>query len=109
MIQTVTVDMTMCSWQGLGAQSVTMYDFLIPMIQMSTDVSQDLHVYLCEDALDLWHTTLQQCPRITPGLLDLYANVQPLLGGSNWLYLTYFLMVTKYCCKFIFLSLNYDI
>ncbi|KAK2165868.1 hypothetical protein NP493_1346g00008 [Ridgeia piscesae] len=73
--------------QGLGAQSVSMYDFLIPVIQMSTDVTQDQHVYLCEDGVELWHHTLQHCPRISPQLIDLYTNIPPLLGRSILLYL----------------------
>ena len=57
-----------------------MYDFLLSVIQLSTDVTQEPHVYLCEDGLDLWQTTLQCSPSMTPSLLDLYANMPRLLG-----------------------------
>ena len=57
-----------------------MYDFLLPVIQSSTDVTQPQHVYLVEDGLELWHVTLLNAPSTTPGLLDLYKNMPELLG-----------------------------
>ena len=57
-----------------------MYDFLLPVIQSSTDVTQPQHVYLVEDGLELWQVTLLNAPSITPGLLDLYKNMPELLG-----------------------------
>uniref|UniRef100_A0AAR2L778 Importin-11 n=1 Tax=Pygocentrus nattereri TaxID=42514 RepID=A0AAR2L778_PYGNA len=39
--------------QGLGAESRNLYPFLLPVIQLSTDVSQPPHVYLLEDGLEL--------------------------------------------------------
>ena len=57
-----------------------MYDFLLPVIQSSTDVTQPQHVYLVEDGLELWHVTLLNAPSATPGLLDLYKNMPELLG-----------------------------
>ena len=57
-----------------------MYDFLLPVIQSSTDVTQPQHVYLVEDGLELWHVTLLNSPAITTGLLDLYKNMAELLG-----------------------------
>uniref|UniRef100_A0A8C2GZ93 Importin-11 n=1 Tax=Cyprinus carpio TaxID=7962 RepID=A0A8C2GZ93_CYPCA len=41
--------------QGLGAESKNLYPFLLPVIQLSTDVSQPPHVYLLEDGLELWN------------------------------------------------------
>lgn len=41
--------------QGLGAESKNLYPFLLPVIQLSTDVSQPPHVYLLEDGLELWY------------------------------------------------------
>jgi len=57
-----------------------MYDLLLPIIRYSTDVQQSAHVYLCEDALDLWLATLQCSPSVTPCLLDLYANLPAVFG-----------------------------
>uniref|UniRef100_A0A8C2PBN2 Importin-11 n=1 Tax=Capra hircus TaxID=9925 RepID=A0A8C2PBN2_CAPHI len=45
--------------QGLGADSKNLYPFLLPVIQLSTDVSQPPHVYLLEDGLELWLVTLE--------------------------------------------------
>ncbi|XP_073200136.1 importin-11 isoform X3 [Lepidochelys kempii] len=45
--------------QGLGAESKNLYPFLLPIIQLSTDVSQPPHVYLLEDGLELWNYKLE--------------------------------------------------
>ena len=69
--------------QGLGAQSSDIHSFLLPLIQLSTDVAQPPHVYLCEDGLTLWHTVLQCTSAVSQGLLDLYTNMPRLLGGFS--------------------------
>uniref|UniRef100_A0A8C5THE4 Importin 11 n=1 Tax=Malurus cyaneus samueli TaxID=2593467 RepID=A0A8C5THE4_9PASS len=51
--------------QGLGADSKNLYPFLLPVIQLSTDVSQPPHVYLLEDGLELWLVTLENSPCLT--------------------------------------------
>ena len=70
----------LCVLQGLGALCVSMYNFLLPVIAMSTDATQEPHVYLGEDGLELWLSTLQSAPNITPELLQLYTNMPRLLG-----------------------------
>ena len=62
---------------------VNIYDLLLPVILMSTDVNQECHVYLVEDGLELWHMTLHQSPVITPQLLALYENLPELMGQST--------------------------
>ena len=57
-----------------------MYDFLLPVIQLSTDVSGEQHVYLYEDGLELWLATVQSSSTINDGLLQLYVNMPALLG-----------------------------
>lgn len=57
-----------------------MYNFLLPVIQLSTDMSQEPHVYLLEDGLELWLCTLHNSPAITPELLHLFCNMSQLLG-----------------------------
>uniref|UniRef100_A0A673ZGH5 Importin-11 n=1 Tax=Salmo trutta TaxID=8032 RepID=A0A673ZGH5_SALTR len=66
--------------QGLGAESKNLYLFLLPVIQLSTDVSQPPHVYLLEDGLELWLVTLENSPAITPELLRIFQNMSALLG-----------------------------
>lgn len=65
--------------QGLGALCVEMFDLLVPVIKVSTDVAQEPHVYLYEDGLELWLNTIQCSPYATPPLLELFSNMPPLL------------------------------
>jgi hypothetical protein len=59
--------------QGLGPLSSGMYDFLLPVISMATDITAgDAHVYLLEDGLELWLATLNHAPSASPQLLSLF-------------------------------------
>lgn len=71
--------------QGLGVLSGGLQSFLLPVISLSTDVSQPCHVYLLEDGLDLWWALLQNTAAFTPELLTLSKNLLPLLelGTEN--------------------------
>nr|XP_022334186.1 importin-11-like [Crassostrea virginica] len=71
--------------QGFGPNCTSMYEFLLPVIQMSTDVTQDQHVYLAEDGLELWLETLRNSPGPNDHLLQLYRNMPGLLetGTEN--------------------------
>lgn len=69
--------------QGLGAASEKLYPFLTVVIQLSTDVSQPPSVYLLEDGLILWLVTLENAPKLNPGLLQLYPNIIPILDYSS--------------------------
>lgn len=71
------------SFQGLGTNCNTLYNFLIPVIRLSTDVTQQFHVYLKEDGLDLWLETLHNSPVLTPDLLELFTAMPALLGMSQ--------------------------
>uniref|UniRef100_A0A9L0TEI3 Importin-11 n=1 Tax=Equus caballus TaxID=9796 RepID=A0A9L0TEI3_HORSE len=86
--------------QGLGADSKNLYPFLLPVIQLSTDVSQPPHVYLLEDGLELWLVTLENSPCITPELLRIFQNMSPLLERSSENLRTCFKIINGY----IFLS-----
>ncbi|XP_010635522.1 importin-11 isoform X1 [Fukomys damarensis] len=86
--------------QGLGADSKNLYPFLLPVIQLSTDVSQPPHVYLLEDGLELWLVTLENSPCITPELLRVFQNMSPLLELSSENLRTCFKIINGY----IFLS-----
>ncbi|XP_053557296.1 importin-11 [Bombina bombina] len=69
--------------KGLGEESNNLYDFLLPIIQLSTDVSQPPHIYLLEDGLELWLVTLENCAAITPELLRIFQNMYSLLELSS--------------------------
>lgn len=71
--------------QGFGSGCSVMFDFLLPVIQMSTDVTQDQYIYLVEDGLELWHATLQNITVSTDHVLRLYDNMAGLLelGTEN--------------------------
>ncbi|KAJ8778500.1 hypothetical protein J1605_013687 [Eschrichtius robustus] len=86
--------------KGLGADSKNLYPFLLPVIQLSTDVSQPPHVYLLEDGLELWLVTLENSPCITPELLRIFQNMSPLLELSSESLRTCFKIINGY----IFLS-----
>ncbi|XP_063043759.1 importin-11 [Engraulis encrasicolus] len=82
--------------QGLGAESKNLYPFLLPVIQLSTDVSQPPHVYLLEDGLELWLVTLENSPAITPELLRIFQNMSPLLEMSSENVRTCFQIIKAY-------------
>ncbi|XP_078253475.1 importin-11 isoform X2 [Rhinoraja longicauda] len=86
--------------QGLGADSKNLYPFLLPVIQLSTDVAQPPHVYLLEDGLELWLATLENSPSITPELLGVFQNMSALLELSSENVKTCFQIINAY----IFLS-----
>ncbi|XP_075039084.1 importin-11 isoform X2 [Mixophyes fleayi] len=65
--------------KGLGGDSQNVYPFLLPVIQLSTDVSQPPHIYLLEDGLELWLVTLENCISVTPELLRIFQNMTALL------------------------------
>uniref|UniRef100_A0A674NBJ0 Importin-11 n=1 Tax=Takifugu rubripes TaxID=31033 RepID=A0A674NBJ0_TAKRU len=81
---------------GLGAESKNLYPFLLPVIQLSTDVSQPPHVYLLEDGLELWLVTLENSPAITPELLRIFQNMSALLELSSENLRTCFQIVNAY-------------
>ncbi|XP_062855531.1 importin-11 [Trichomycterus rosablanca] len=82
--------------QGLGAESRNLYPFLLPVIQLSTDVSQPPHVYLLEDGLELWLVTLENSPALTPELLRIFQNMSALLEMSTENVKTCFQIVNSY-------------
>jgi len=67
-------------FQALGTVSESLSPFLLPVIQLSTDVHQDCHVYLLEDGLELWLAVLENSSSMSHDLLQLFRNMPPLLG-----------------------------
>ncbi|KAF4070333.1 hypothetical protein AMELA_G00284210 [Ameiurus melas] len=82
--------------KGLGAESRNLYPFLLPVIQLSTDVSQPPHVYLLEDGLELWLVTLENSPALTPELLRIFQNMSALLEMSTENVRTCFQIINSY-------------
>jgi len=66
----------------LENNSVILYDFLIPLIQFSTDVDQPEHLYFIEEGLELWHITMQYAPEHNQKLMDLFPNLVKMLDLS---------------------------
>jgi hypothetical protein len=71
------------SLQGLGTSCASLYDFLVPVICVATDLSQPDSVYLLEDGLELWLTVLHNSVQMTPPLFQLASNIAPILGKKN--------------------------
>lgn len=71
--------------QGYGSESTQLWQFILPAIAISTDTSQEPHVYLLEDGLELWYVTLINAPAMSPELLKLFDNMPALLdlGTEN--------------------------
>ncbi|KAK9247449.1 armadillo-type protein [Lipomyces tetrasporus] len=57
--------------QATGKQSYKFHQLYVPLISGIVDPKSDLHVYLNEDALLLWQTTIANAPSATPELLGL--------------------------------------
>lgn len=66
--------------RALGHVSAELNPFLIPVIQLGTDVNQSAIVYLLEDSLELWFTVLENSCVMTPALMQLFDNMPVLLG-----------------------------
>ncbi|KAG8311859.1 Importin-11 [Homalodisca vitripennis] len=84
--------------QALGtlSESAMMSEFLLLVIQLSTDTQQPSHVYLLEDGLELWLTLLENSTAMSQPLLLLYNNMNPLLEGSTENLRTCFYIIQAY-------------
>ncbi|KAI8086750.1 armadillo-type protein [Halteromyces radiatus] len=63
----------------LVEQSNQLYPLLLPMVTYCVNRNNEAHVYLLEDALDLWWTLLQGATTSTPELMDLLPTAVELL------------------------------
>ncbi|EFC41357.1 importin-11 [Naegleria gruberi] len=66
----------------LESNSVILYEFLLPLISYSTDVEQEEHAYFIEDALELWHSTVQYAPEPVQGLMSIFPNLVKIIDTS---------------------------
>ena len=65
--------------QGLGTASAALSPFLLPVVRLSTDLSEQCSVYLLEDGLELWLAVLHNAAEVTQDLLALADNIPPIL------------------------------
>lgn len=86
--------------QGLGTVSEGLLPFLGPVLELSTDLTQDSHIYLLEDGLELWLTLLHNTAQPYPSLLALLPRIPPLLqlGSENLRTTIYILQVD---CRYL--------
>lgn len=57
---------------GLKGQAEGCYPIVLPLIQFSTDSANSEHVYLLEEALELWHAILQNAQASNGHLVQLF-------------------------------------
>lgn len=69
--------------KALGFTSAALHPFLLPVIQIGTDVTQDTIVYLLEDCLELWLAVLENTTTMTNELMQLFNNMPSLLDYST--------------------------
>ncbi|VEN37849.1 unnamed protein product [Callosobruchus maculatus] len=67
----------------LGGIKPELNQFLLPVIQLGTDTTQHAIVYLLEDCLDLWLTTLEYSKSMTNEYVQLFNNMPTLLEYST--------------------------
>ncbi|XP_054286364.1 importin-11-like [Macrosteles quadrilineatus] len=81
---------------GTVSESGSLAQFLLGVIQLSTDTQQPSHVYLLEDGLELWLTLLENSATISQPLLGLYNNMTQLLELSSENLRTCFYIIQAY-------------
>ncbi|KAJ8915196.1 hypothetical protein NQ315_015419 [Exocentrus adspersus] len=69
--------------KALGGVKPELNPFLLPIIQLGTDTTQNAIVYLLEDSLDLWLAVLEYSTTMTNELMQLFNNMLPLLEYST--------------------------
>lgn len=69
--------------KGMDNDSAKFHLITLPIIQYSTSVEQDAHIYLLEDGLELWLSVMETSDHMTQDLLTLYQNIPPLLERAT--------------------------
>lgn len=75
------------------------------MVNESTKLTEPAHVYLLEDALELWLAVLETSQVADPATLQLAENLHPILGKSLMNYEKMIVNISEKCCRF---SINQD-
>lgn len=63
-------------------ESEDVANFILSVISLSTDVRHECHVYLLEDGLELWQCVIENISYPSPGFLQLFSNMPPLLENN---------------------------
>ncbi|XP_069360419.1 importin-11-like [Maniola hyperantus] len=69
--------------KALGECSPNVRPWVLNVINESTKLSEPAHVYLLEDALELWLAIIETSPTADPALLQLAHNLYPILEPST--------------------------
>ncbi|RKO91573.1 armadillo-type protein [Blyttiomyces helicus] len=64
--------------QAVGPHSMSLHEFIIPIIAHSVDLDNREHVHLLEDGLDLWLSVMHAATECTPALLQLFTFIPKL-------------------------------
>uniref|UniRef100_A0A673H2M6 Importin-11 n=1 Tax=Sinocyclocheilus rhinocerous TaxID=307959 RepID=A0A673H2M6_9TELE len=98
--------------QGLGAESKNLYPFLLPVIQLSTDVSQPPHVYLVSEPKLCYQPTLhvwmivQKTDVIRSQVYVILQCLQPVVT-KDWNYSSYNQYIKTYLMYSMTEMINY--
>eukprot|EP00088_Acartia_fossae_P019523 TRINITY_DN2140_c0_g1_i15.p1 TRINITY_DN2140_c0_g1~~TRINITY_DN2140_c0_g1_i15.p1 ORF type:complete len:975 (-),score=198.52 TRINITY_DN2140_c0_g1_i15:611-3535(-) len=86
--------------QGLGTVSEGLLPFLGPVLELSTDLTQDSHIYLLEDGLELWLTILHNTAKPSEVLINLLPRLPNLLenGTENLRTIVYIIQAYVLLC-----------
>eukprot|EP00127_Corallochytrium_limacisporum_P007488 Clim_evm10s253 gene=Clim_evmTU10s253 len=63
--------------RAVREQSVHLHQFLLPIINYALDVNEEAHIYLAEDALELWLDVLKTTDEPTEDLLNMFPRLPP--------------------------------
>lgn len=68
---------------AMGKESSVIHPFVAPVIQHSVDLHGTSHVYLMEDALDLWLAVMNNAPASSPPIFQLFPSLLALLDITS--------------------------
>ncbi|KAJ2597229.1 hypothetical protein GGF39_003138 [Coemansia sp. RSA 1721] len=69
--------------EALGVHSTAIQPFVAPLVQHSIDLSDQAHIYLIEDGLELWLALIRNCSALDPSISGLVQSIPGLLQYST--------------------------
>lgn len=69
--------------QALSGIPDTLMGFIYDILLHSTDVKDDMHVYMIDEGLELWLKTIQHCRVPNENLVKLASNLIPIIESSS--------------------------